>query len=127
MGSGEGFEASHDDNPQRREHPNVGDKHQAATTRPGPTGSAASTTARAKLWLSHPGSTARESTPPQQQAQMVQSGASGGVQTITVNQQQPQVIQLQLQQQQQAQPQQQQQQQAQPHHQQPGAAAVPPG
>merc|ERR1711963_1344426 len=53
----------HDDNPQRREHPNVGDKHQAATTRPGPTGSAASTTARAKLWLSHPGSTARESTP----------------------------------------------------------------
>merc|ERR1712173_582779 len=38
-------------------------------------------------------------------------------QTITVNQQQPQVIQLQLQQ----------QQQAQPHHQQPGAAAVPPG
>jgi len=64
---------------------------------------------------------------PQQQAQMVQSGASGGVQTITVNQQQPQVIQLQLQQQQQAQPQQQQQQQAQPHHQQPGAAAVPPG
>merc|ERR1712107_164984 len=56
---------------------------------------------------------------PQQQAQMVQSGASGGVQTITVNQQQPQVIQLQLQQQQ--------QQQAQPHHQQPGAAAVPPG
>merc|ERR1712012_817348 len=64
---------------------------------------------------------------PLQQAQMVQSGASGGVQTITVNQQQPQVIQLQLQQQQQAQPQQQQQQQAQPHHQQPGAAAVPPG
>merc|ERR1712107_161492 len=63
MGSGEGFEASHDDNPQRREHPNVGDKHQAATTRPGPTGSAASTTARAKLWLSYPGSTARESTP----------------------------------------------------------------
>merc|ERR1719400_1755051 len=30
---------------------------------------------------------------PQQQAQVVQSGASGGVQTITVNQQQPQVIQ----------------------------------
>merc|ERR1711963_618384 len=33
---------------------------------------------------------------PQQQAQVVQSGASGGVQTITVSQQQPQVIQLQL-------------------------------
>merc|ERR1712211_90370 len=72
-------------------------------------------------------------TPPQQQAQVVQSGASAGVQTIRVNQQQPQVIQLQLQQQQQAQPQQQQQQQqqqhrqAQPHHLQPGAAAVPPG
>merc|ERR1719328_443060 len=32
---------------------------------------------------------------PQQQAQVVQSGASGGVQAITVNQQQPQVIQLQ--------------------------------
>merc|ERR1712107_214765 len=47
---------------------------------------------------------------PQQQAQVVQSGASGGVQTITVNQQQPQ---------QQAQPQQQ--------IQQPGAAAGPPG
>merc|ERR1719288_433642 len=31
---------------------------------------------------------------PQQQAQVVQSGASGGVQTITVNQQQPQVIQI---------------------------------
>merc|ERR1719322_1345570 len=46
---------------------------------------------------------------PQQQAQVVQSGASGGVQTITVNQQQPQ----------QAQPQQQ--------IQQPGAAAGPPG
>merc|ERR1719486_1558150 len=38
---------------------------------------------------------------PQQQAQVVQSGASGGVQTITVSQQQPQVIQLQLQQRQQ--------------------------
>merc|ERR1719471_1275144 len=49
---------------------------------------------------------------PQQQAQVVQSGASGGVQTITVNQQQPQVIQLQPQQQQ---------------IQQPGAAAGPPG
>merc|ERR1711963_282722 len=50
---------------------------------------------------------------PQQQAQVVQSGASGGVQTITVNQQQPQVIQLQPQPQQQIQ--------------QPGAAAGPPG
>jgi len=56
---------------------------------------------------------------PQQQTQVMQSGASGGVQTIRVNQQQPQVIQLQLQQQQ--------QQQAQSHHQQPGAAAGPPG
>jgi len=64
-----------------------------------------------------------------------QSGASACVQTIRVNQQQPQVIQLQPQQQQQAQPQQQQQQQqqqqAQPHHQmqQPGAeaGAGPPG
>merc|ERR1712004_77851 len=91
---------------------------------------------------------------PQQQAQVMQSGALGGAQTITVSQQQPQVIQLQPQQQQQAQPQvfqlqlqqtlqqqqaqpqvfqlqphqQQQQQQAQPHHQmqQPGAAAGPP-
>merc|ERR1712107_681498 len=53
-----------------------------------------------------------------QQAQVVQSGASGGVETITVSQQQPQVAQLQLQQQ---------QQQAQPHHHQPGAAAVPLG
>merc|ERR1712223_1434753 len=41
---------------------------------------------------------------PQQQAQVAQSGASGGVQTITVNQQQPQVIQLQPQQQQIQQP-----------------------
>merc|ERR1712211_219681 len=64
-------------------------------------------------------------TPPQQQAQVVQSGASAGVQTIRVNQQQPEVIQLQLQQQQQQQ--QQQHRQAQPHHLQPGAAAVPPG
>merc|ERR1712004_142420 len=91
---------------------------------------------------------------PQQQAQVMQSGALGGAQTITVSQQQPQVIQLQPQQQQQAQPQvfqlqlqqtlqqqqaqpqvfqlqphqQQQQRQAQPHHQmqQPGAAAGPP-
>merc|ERR1711963_587458 len=57
---------------------------------------------------------------PQQQAQVVQSGTSAGVQTITVNQQQPQVIQLQPHQQ---------QQQAQPHHllQQPGAVAGPPG
>merc|ERR1712200_395660 len=56
---------------------------------------------------------------PQQQAQVMQSGALGGAQTITVSQQQPQVIQLQPQQQ---------QQQAQPHHQmqQPGAAAGPP-
>merc|ERR1712107_712050 len=61
-----------------------------------------------------------------QQAQVVHSGASAGVQTIRVNQQQqqqpqPQVFQLQ--------PQQQQQQQAQPHHQmqQPGAAPGPPG
>merc|ERR1712211_176897 len=51
---------------------------------------------------------------PQQQAQVVQSGASGGVETITVRQQQPQKHQ-------------QQQQQAQPHHHQPGAAAVPLG
>merc|ERR1712107_434530 len=36
---------------------------------------------------------------PQQQVQALQSGASGGVQTIGVNQQQPQVIQLQPQQQ----------------------------
>merc|ERR1711936_332104 len=58
---------------------------------------------------------AQQSQPqPQQQAQVVQSGASGGVQTITVNQQQPP-----QQQQQQAQPQQQ--------IQQPGAAAGPPG
>merc|ERR1711963_638788 len=59
---------------------------------------------------------------PQQQDQVEQSGASAGVQTIRVNQQQPQVIQLQPQQQQQPQPQvfqpqPQQQQQAQPHHQ----------
>merc|ERR1719336_3860324 len=56
---------------------------------------------------------------PQQQDQVEQSGASAGVQTITVSQQQPQLIQLQPQQQ---------QQQAQPHHQmqQPGAAAGPP-
>merc|ERR1711874_239509 len=56
---------------------------------------------------------------PEQQAQVVQSGVSAGVQTIKVNQQQPQVIQPQLQQQ---------QQQAQPHHQmqQPSAAAGPP-
>merc|ERR1712062_678579 len=46
-----------------REHPNIGGKHQTATTRPGPTASAASTTARAKLWPSHPGSTATESSP----------------------------------------------------------------
>jgi len=98
----------------------------------------------------HPQSQAQ----PQQQAQVVQSGTSAGVQTITVSQQQPQVvqlqpqqpqpqvIQLQPQQQQQQQPQQpqpqvfqlqpqqqQQQQQAQPHHQtqQPGAVAGPPG
>merc|ERR1719150_3313459 len=72
---------------------------------------------------------------PQQQAQVAQPGVSAGVQTVRVNQQQPQVIQLQPQQQQQPQPQvfqlqpQQQQQQAQPHHQmqQPGAAAGPPG
>jgi len=75
---------------------------------------------------------------PQQQAQVVKSGALGGVKTIRVNQQQPQVVQLQPQQQQQQQPQtqvfqlqpqQQQQQQAQPHHQmqQPGAVAGPPG
>merc|ERR1712079_739130 len=54
-----------------------------------------------------------------QQVQVLQSGALGGAQTITVSQQQ------------QPQPQQQQQQhqQAQPHHQmqQPGAAAGPPG
>merc|ERR1711902_62324 len=49
--------------PQRREHPNIGVKHQTATTRPRLTGSAVSTTARAKLWPSHPGSTARESSP----------------------------------------------------------------
>merc|ERR1712004_648915 len=56
---------------------------------------------------------------PQQQVQVLQSGALGGVQTVTVNQQQPQVIQLQPQQ----------QQQAQPHHQmrQPEAEAGPPG
>merc|ERR1712004_169456 len=81
--------------------------------------------------------------------QVVQSGVLAGVQTVRVNQQQPQepqpqVFQLQPQQQQQQQPQQpqpqvfrlqpqqqqqQQQQQAQPHHllQQPGAAAGPPG
>merc|ERR1712107_859697 len=72
---------------------------------------------------------------PQQQAQVVQSGASAGVQTITVNQQQPQVFQLQLQQQQQPQPQvfqlqlqQEQEQQAQPYPQmqQSGAAPGPP-
>merc|ERR1712004_837975 len=100
----------------------------------------------------HPQSQAQ----PQQQSQVVQSGTSAGVQTITVSQQQPQVvqlqpqqpqpqvIQLQPQQQQQQQPQQpqpqvfqlqpqqqqqQQQQQAQPHHQmqQPGAEAGPQG
>ena len=91
---------------------------------------------------------------PQQQAQVVQSGASGfqifynhhgflkaclqvfatnipcaagGVQTITVNQQQPQVIQLQPQQQQQPQPQPQQQQAQAQQQMQPGAAAGPPG
>jgi len=74
---------------------------------------------------------------PQQQAQVVQSGPSGGVQTIRVNQQQPQVVQLQPQQQQHQQPQtqvfqlqpKQQHQQAQPHYQlqQPGAGAGPPG
>merc|ERR1712211_163513 len=57
---------------------------------------------------------------PQQQVQALQSGASGGVQTIGVNQQQPQVIQLQPQQQKQhAQTEQQMQQ--------PGAAGGPPG
>merc|ERR1712223_2355805 len=78
----------------------------------------------------HPQSQAQ----PQQQAQVVQSGTSAGVQTITVSQQQPQVVQLHPQQPQpqviQLQPQQQQQQQqAQPHHQtqQPGAVAGPPG
>merc|ERR1711963_1013333 len=50
---------------------------------------------------------------PQQQVQALQSGASGGVQTIGVNQQQPEVIQLQPQQQQQMQ--------------QLGAAGGPPG
>merc|ERR1711963_179766 len=74
---------------------------------------------------------------PQQQAQVVLSGPSGGVQTIRVNQQQPQVVQLQPQQQQHQQPQtqvfqlqpKQQHQQAQPHYQmqQPGAGAGPPG
>ena len=90
---------------------------------------------------------------PQQQAQVVQSGASGfqilqspwilkaclqvfatdiscavgGVQTITVNQQQPQVIQLQPQQQAQPQPQPQQQQAQAQQQMQPGAAAGPPG
>merc|ERR1719410_1500323 len=74
---------------------------------------------------------------PLQQAQVVQSGPSGGVQTIRVNQQQPQVVQLQPQQQQHQQPQthvfqlqpKQQHQQAQPHYQlqQPGAGAGPPG
>merc|ERR1712200_307323 len=55
---------------------------------------------------------------PQQQVQVLQSGALGGAQTITVSQQQPQVVQLQPQQ----------HQQAQPHHQmqQPGAEAGPP-
>merc|ERR1712200_300295 len=77
----------------------------------------------------HPQSQAQ----PQQQSQVVQSGTSAGVQTITVSQQQPQVVQLQPQQPQpqviQLQPQQQQQQQPQQHHQtqQPGAVAGPPG
>ena len=53
--------------------------------------------------------------------------AVGGVQTITVNQQQPQVIQLQPQQQQQPQPQPQQQQAQAQQQMQPGAAAGPPG
>jgi len=73
---------------------------------------------------------------PQQQVQALQSGASGGVQTIGVNQQQPQVIQLQPQQQKQhAQTEQQMQQpeviQLQPQQQQQmqqlGAAGGPPG
>merc|ERR1712107_848059 len=71
---------------------------------------------------------------PQQQVQALQSGASGGVQTIGVNQQQPQVIQLQPQQQKQhAQTEQQMQQpeviqlQQQQQMQQLGAAGGPPG